>query len=116
MRTTELGEQGRQRAERKKARVIGQKINEGMGKKGACGAMVMTVNFILKTSSGIPVVAQWKRIPLGTTRWWVPPVTSVSEVRIWRCRELWCRSQTRLGSGMAVAVALGRQLQPQFDP
>lgn len=35
MRTTELGEQGRQRAERKKARVTGQKINEGMGKEGS---------------------------------------------------------------------------------
>ena len=25
-------------------------------------------------------------------------------VRIWRCRELWCRLETRLGSGVAVAV------------
>ena len=26
-------------------------------------------------------------------------------LRIWRCRELWCRLQTQLGSGIAVAVA-----------
>ena len=25
-------------------------------------------------------------------------------LRIWRCRELWCRSQVRLGSGVALAV------------
>ena len=27
-----------------------------------------------------------------------------SGLRIWHCRELWCRSQTRLGSRVAVAV------------
>lgn len=29
---------------------------------------------------------------------------SLSGLRIWHCRELWCRSQTQLGPGVAVAV------------
>ena len=29
----------------------------------------------------------------------------LSGLRIWRCRELWCRLQTRLGSHVAVALA-----------
>ena len=37
-------------------------------------------------------------------RTWVPSLTSLSGLRIWGCCELWCRSQTRLGSGIAVAV------------
>ena len=31
-------------------------------------------------------------------------LASLSGLRIWRCCELWCRSQMRLGSGIAVAV------------
>ena len=27
-------------------------------------------------------------------------------VKVWRCRELWCRAQMWLGSGVAVAVAV----------
>ena len=29
----------------------------------------------------------------------------LSGLRIWRCRELWCGGQTRLGSNVAVALA-----------
>ena len=28
----------------------------------------------------------------------------LSGLRIWHCHEVWCRSQTRLGSGIAVTV------------
>ena len=35
---------------------------------------------------------------------WVRSLGSLCGLRIRRCRELWCRLQTRLGSGMAVAV------------
>ena len=35
----------------------------------------------------------------------VPSLASLSGLRIQRCHELWCRSQTRLGSHVAVAVA-----------
>ena len=36
----------------------------------------------------------------------VPSLASLSGLRIWRCRELWYRSQTQLGSHVAVAVAV----------
>ena len=37
-------------------------------------------------------------------RMWVRSLTSLSALRIWHCCELWCRSQTQLGSCAAVAV------------
>ena len=42
----------------------------------------------------------------------VQPLTPLSRLRIWYCRELWYRLQIRLGSYVAVAVAVivGRQL------
>ena len=49
-------------------------------------------------------MAQRKRIRLGSMRLWVQSLASLSGLRIWRCHELWCRLQTRLGSGIAVAV------------
>ena len=54
---------------------------------------------------GVPIVVQWKRIRLGTMRLWVKDLASLSGLRIWRCRELWFRLQTWLGSGVAVTVA-----------
>ena len=35
----------------------------------------------------------------------VRSLASLSGLRIWHCRELWCRSKMRPGSGVAVAVA-----------
>ena len=35
----------------------------------------------------------------------VPSMALLSGLRIWCCRELWCRSQTWLGSDIAVAVS-----------
>ena len=55
---------------------------------------------------GVPIMAQWKRIQLGITRVWVRSPALLSGLRIRRCRELWCRSQTWLGAGVAVAVAV----------
>ena len=40
---------------------------------------------------GVPVVAQQKQILLGTMRLQVRSLASLSGLRIWRCRELWCR-------------------------
>jgi len=54
---------------------------------------------------GTPVVAQRKRIQLTTRRLWVRSPASLSGLRIQRCHELWCRSQTWLRSGTAVAMA-----------
>ena len=65
--------------------------------------------------AAVPVVVQWKRMQLGTMRLQVQSLASLTELRIWHCRELCCRSQTRLGSGIAVAVA-GWWLRLQLDP
>ena len=43
-------------------------------------------------------MAQWKQIQLGTVRFQVQSLALLSGLRIRRCCELWCRSQTRLGS------------------
>ena len=40
--------------------------------------------------------------PLKNSQWGFP--AWLSGLRIWRCHELWCRSQMRLGSRVAVAV------------
>ena len=53
---------------------------------------------------GVPVMAQRKRIQLRTVRLWVRSLALLSGLRIQRCRELWCRSQTQLRSGVAMAV------------
>ena len=59
---------------------------------------------IRKDPSGVPIAAQQKRIWLGTMRLWDQSLALLSGLRIWRCRELRCRSKTRLGSCVAVAV------------
>ena len=45
------------------------------------------------------------RIRLGTVRLWVQSLPLLSGLMIRPCRELWCGSQTRLGSHVAVALA-----------
>ena len=60
----------------------------------------------IKRQGGAPIVAQQKQIQLGTMRLWVRSLASLSGLRIWRCHELWCRLQMRLGSGIVVAVAV----------
>jgi len=59
---------------------------------------------IHRICSGFPTVVQWKRIQLGTVRLQVRSLASLSGLRIRYCHELWCRSQTRLGSGVAMVV------------
>ena len=53
---------------------------------------------------------------LGTMRLQVPSLASLSALRIWHCRELWCRSQMWLGSGIAVAVAVAGSYSPDSTP
>ena len=50
-------------------------------------------------------MAQRKRILLGTKRFRVQSLASLSGLRIQRCRELWCRSQMQLRSGIAMVLA-----------
>ena len=53
---------------------------------------------------GVPVLAQWKQIQLGTMRLQVRSLASLSELKLHCYSELWCRLKMRLGSGVAVAV------------
>ena len=50
-------------------------------------------------------MAQQKLILLVSMRTQVQSLASLSGLRIWRCHELWCRSQTEPGSGITMAVA-----------
>ena len=53
----------------------------------------------------LPIVVQQKWIWLGTMRFRVPSLALLSGLRIQCCCELWGRSQMRLRSGVAVAIA-----------
>ena len=55
--------------------------------------------------SRVPIVAKWKCIRLKTMRLQVQSLALLCGFRIWHYCELGCRSQTRLGSGVAAAVA-----------
>ena len=55
-------------------------------------------------TTGVPVVAQQKRIWLASVRTHVQSLASLSGLRIWCCCELWYRMQTWLRSHVAVAV------------
>jgi len=57
-----------------------------------------------------PLWCSGKRIQLGTMRSWVPSLASLSGLRMRHCRELWCRSQTRLWSCVAMAAVPIRPL------
>ena len=57
----------------------------------------------LEIGARVPIMVQQKRIWLGTMRWQVWSLASLSGLRFRHCHELWCRSKTQLGSGAAVA-------------
>ena len=59
----------------------------------------------LKCRLGVPIVEKQKQIQLGTMRWWVRSLASLSVLRIRRCHELWCGLQMKTGSGVAVVIA-----------
>ena len=52
-------------------------------------------------------MAQWLKNPTSNHEvvGWIPGIAELSALSIQRCHELWCRSQTRLGSYVAVALA-----------
>ena len=61
-------------------------------------------------------MAQRKQIRLGTMRLWDGSLALLSGLRIQGCHELWCRSQTRLGSGVAVAAAVAGSYSSDSTP
>ena len=70
-----------------------------------------------KMCFGVPIVAQQKRNRLGTTRLQIHrSLASISGLRIQCCSELWRRSQTWLGSGVAVAVASASSCSSKSTP
>ena len=50
-------------------------------------------------------MVQQKQIQLGTITLQVRSLALLSGLRIQHCCELWCMSQTQLGSGITVALA-----------
>ena len=46
----------------------------------------------------------------------VQSLDSLSGLRIWYCRELWCKQQMRLGSRVAVAVAQAGSCSSEWTP
>ena len=59
---------------------------------------------IIKNKTGVSVVVQWKGIQLVSMRMLVRSLALLSGSGIRHGRELWCKSQTWLRSGLAVAV------------
>ena len=71
---------------------------------GASENTQFTGTSVKMTMLGVPVIVQQKLIRLGTGRLQVQSLASLSGLRIRHCGELWCRLQTQLRSGIAVAV------------
>ena len=63
---------------------------------------IASIKYFNKEFYGDPFVAQWLTNP--TMRMQVRSLDVLSGLKIWRCHEMWCRSQTQLGSHIAVAV------------
>ena len=61
-------------------------------------------NTVWEDKVGVPLVAQWRGLQLGSMRLQVGSLASLSGLKIRYCHELWCRSQ--IGFGSCVAVAL----------
>ena len=75
------------------------------------------VSFLDKNSClGVPVVVQWKQIRLGTMKMRVQSLASLGGLGTQCCRELWCRSQTWLRSGVAVAVVQASSYSSDLTP
>lgn len=65
---------------------------------------------------GVPVVARQKQIQLVFVKMWVRSLASLSGSEIQHCPELWCWSQTRLGSCIAVAVVEAGSCSSDLTP
>ena len=63
------------------------------------------IKSIIKYTLGVPLVAQWLTNLTRNHEVWGSIPGLLSGLRIYCCHELWCRSQTCLGSRVAVALA-----------
>ena len=71
--------------------------------------------YIKNIVAGVPIVVQWKLIWLVSMEIQVQYLALLSGLSILHCYELWCRSQPRLRSGVAVAVAVVQALSCSSD-
>ena len=69
-----------------------------------------------KEKPGVHIMTQRKQIRLGTMSLWVRSLALLSRLKIWRCRELWCRLQTWLRSGVTVAVVQTSSYSSDWTP
>ena len=67
-------------------------------------------------SGGVRIVAPWLTNPTGIHEAAVQYLASLSGLRIRHCCELRCRSQTRLGSDVAVAVVQASSCSSDYTP
>ena len=61
-------------------------------------------------------MAEYKRTQLLSMRMWVRSLLSGLRIWSWHCHKLQSNLKTWLGSGIAMAIGVGQQLQLQFDP
>ena len=80
------------------------KIGQSLHALPSMSQVLSTLHRVNKSDFGVPTMAQRKQIGLGTMRFRVRSLALLSGLSIRCCHELWCRLQTRLGSGVAVAV------------
>ena len=72
----------------------------------SCPHLTHKVPFSEYKLLGVPVVVQRKQIQLVSMRMWLQSLaSSLSGSEIQHCNKLWCRSQRRLGSSVAIALA-----------
>ena len=61
-------------------------------------------------------MTQWLTNPTSIHEGQVQSLALLSGLRIWHCSELWCRSQTQLGSHIAVAVVWDGSCSSKWTP
>ena len=61
-------------------------------------------------------MAQQKQTRLGMMRLRIRSLALLTGLRIWGCRELWCRSQMQLRSGIALALAQASSYSSYWTP
>ena len=69
-----------------------------------------------RRATGVPVVAQQSQTQLMSMRMRVWSLASLGGLRNWCCCKLRCRSQTRLGSGIAVAMVQASSYSSDSTP
>ena len=74
-----------------------------LGTERYFSGMLIVLLLIVLLRAGVCIAVHQKQIRLGTMKLQVRSLTLLSELRVWRCHELWCRLQMQLASGVAVA-------------